>query len=129
MGYCDVEWLSLETNQDHFAVFETAPVCRISDSFVGYEGYSISSKGSLPTVKEKKERKTHLNSLECHDVYESCLETNSPVQSGDLKFDHFEVSIFNLKSPTALQVIDLRCLVILWRRNSRGQGGQRPYQQ
>ena len=72
---------------------------------------------------------THLNSLECHDVYESCLETNSPVQSGDLKFDHFEVSIFNLKSPTALHVIDLRCLVILWRRNSRGQGGQRPYQQ
>ena len=37
--------------------FETAHRNCILDSFVGYEGYSISSKGSLPTVEEKKERK------------------------------------------------------------------------
>ena len=30
-------------------VFETAPKC-ILDSFVDYEGYSISSKGFLPAV-------------------------------------------------------------------------------
>ena len=30
--------------------FETAPTYCILDSFVDYEGYSISSKGFLPTV-------------------------------------------------------------------------------
>ena len=25
LDYCDVEWCSLATNQDHFAVFEIAP--------------------------------------------------------------------------------------------------------
>ena len=37
-------------NRDHSVVFETASKCCISDSFVDYEGYSISSKGFLPTV-------------------------------------------------------------------------------
>ena len=40
----------LETNRDHSVVFETAFKYCISDSFVDYEGYSISSKGFLPTV-------------------------------------------------------------------------------
>ena len=35
---------------DHSVVFEIAPKYCISDSFVGYEGYSISSMGFLPTV-------------------------------------------------------------------------------
>ena len=48
--YCDIEWFDLETNRDHSAIFETAPKYFISDSFVDYEGYSISSKGFLPTV-------------------------------------------------------------------------------
>ena len=42
--------LPLETNQDHSVVFEIAMKYCISDSFVDNEGYSISSKGSLPTV-------------------------------------------------------------------------------
>ena len=34
----------------HSVGFETAPKYCISDSFVEYYGYSISSKGFLPTV-------------------------------------------------------------------------------
>ena len=47
---CDMEWFALETNRDHSVIFETAPKYCISDSFVDYDGYSISSKGFLPTV-------------------------------------------------------------------------------
>ena len=50
LDYCDVEWFALEMNRDHSVVFEVAPKCCISDSFVDYEGYSFSSKGLLPTV-------------------------------------------------------------------------------
>ena len=46
----DIEWFALETNRDHSVVFETASKYCISDSFVDYDGYSISSKGFLPTV-------------------------------------------------------------------------------
>ena len=35
---------------DHSVVFETASKYRTSDSFVDHDGYSISSKGFLPTV-------------------------------------------------------------------------------
>ena len=41
---------ALVMNQDHSVVFEIAPKYCISDSFVDYEGYFISSKGFLPTV-------------------------------------------------------------------------------
>ena len=37
-------------NRDHSVVFETASKYCISDSFVDYDGYSISSEGFLPTV-------------------------------------------------------------------------------
>ena len=49
MVYCDVEWFALETN-DHSVIFEIAHKYCILDSFVDYEGYSISSKGFLPTL-------------------------------------------------------------------------------
>ena len=49
LGYCDGECSVLEMNQGHSVIFEIAPRYCISDS-VGYEGYSISSKGFLPTV-------------------------------------------------------------------------------
>ena len=48
LDYCDIEWFALEMNQDHSVVFEIAPKYCISDSFVDYDGYSISSKGSCP---------------------------------------------------------------------------------
>ena len=50
LDYCDIEWFALEMNRDHFVVFEIASKYCISDSFVDHDGYSISSKGFLPTV-------------------------------------------------------------------------------
>ena len=46
----DIEWFALETNRDHSVIFKIAPKYCILDSFVDYDGYSISSKGFLPTV-------------------------------------------------------------------------------
>ena len=43
-------WFALEMNRDHSVVFEIASKYCILDSFVDHEGYSISSKGFLPTV-------------------------------------------------------------------------------
>ena len=53
LDYCDIEWFALEMNRDHSVVFEIAPKNWASDSFVDYEGYSISSKGFLPTAVDK----------------------------------------------------------------------------
>ena len=50
LDYCDIECFALETRRDHSVIFETAPKYCISNSFVDYEGYSISFKGFLPTV-------------------------------------------------------------------------------
>ena len=50
LDYHDIEWFALEKNRDHSVIFETAPKYCILDSFVDCEGYSISSKGFLPTV-------------------------------------------------------------------------------
>ena len=50
MDYCDIEWFALEMNRDHSVFFEIASKYCILDSSVDYEGYSISSKGFLPTV-------------------------------------------------------------------------------
>ena len=50
LEYYDVEWFALEMNRDHSVVFEIAFKYCISDSFVDYDGYSISSKGFLPAV-------------------------------------------------------------------------------
>ena len=44
LDYCDIEWFALETNRDHSVLFETASKYCISDSFVDYDGYYISSK-------------------------------------------------------------------------------------
>ena len=46
----NIEWFALEMNRDHSVVFEIASKYCISDSFVDHDGYSISSKGFLPTV-------------------------------------------------------------------------------
>ena len=50
MDYCDIEMFALEMNRDPSIFFEIALKYCISDCFVDYEGYSISSKGFLPTV-------------------------------------------------------------------------------
>ena len=48
--YCGIEWFALEMNRDHSVIFEIASKYCILDSFVDYDGYSISSNGFLPTV-------------------------------------------------------------------------------
>ena len=50
LDYCDIEWFALETNRELSVVYEIVSKYCISDSFVDYDGYSISSKGFLPTV-------------------------------------------------------------------------------
>ena len=50
LDYCDIEWFALEMNRDHCVTFEIASKYYILDSFVDHDGYSISSKGFLPTV-------------------------------------------------------------------------------
>ena len=50
MDYHDIEWFALEANRDHSVTFEIVSKYCISDSFVDYVGYSISSEGFLPTV-------------------------------------------------------------------------------
>ena len=50
LDYCDIEQFALEMIRDHSVIFEIAPKYCISDSFVDYEGYSISSKGFLPSA-------------------------------------------------------------------------------
>ena len=48
----DIEWFALERNRDHSVVFERASKYYISDSFVDHDGYSISSKGFVPAVRD-----------------------------------------------------------------------------
>ena len=50
LDYCDIEWFALEINRDRSVVFEISSKYCISDSFLDYNGYSISSKGFLLTV-------------------------------------------------------------------------------
>ena len=50
LDYCDIGWFALKTNRDLSVNFEIALNYCILDSFVDYEGYSISSKEFLSTV-------------------------------------------------------------------------------
>ena len=50
LDYHDIEWFALEMNRDHSVIFEIASKYCNSDTFVDHDGYSISSRGFLPTV-------------------------------------------------------------------------------
>ena len=50
LDYRHIEWFALEINRYHSVVFDSASKYCISDSFVDYNGYSISSKVLLPTI-------------------------------------------------------------------------------
>ena len=50
LDYCDILWFALEMNRDHSVIFKIAPKYCILDSLIDSEGFSISSKGFLPTV-------------------------------------------------------------------------------
>ena len=51
LDYSDIEWFALGMNRDHSVIFEIASKYCILHSFVDHDGYSISSKGFLPTVR------------------------------------------------------------------------------
>ena len=50
LDYCYIEWFALEMNRDNSVVLKIESKYFILDSFVDYDGYSISSKRFLPTV-------------------------------------------------------------------------------
>ena len=50
LGLRDIEKFALEMKRNHSVIFEIASKYCILDSFVDYDGYSVSSKGFLPTV-------------------------------------------------------------------------------
>ena len=49
LDYCDVEQFVLETNWDHYDIFEVSPSTAFW-TLVDYEGYFVSSKGFWPTI-------------------------------------------------------------------------------
>ena len=52
LDYYNIEWFALEMNRDHSVASEISSNYCILDSLVDYDGYTISSKGFLPTVVE-----------------------------------------------------------------------------
>ena len=50
LDYRGIEWFALEMNREHSVAFEIASKYCILNSFVDYDGYSISSRGFLPTI-------------------------------------------------------------------------------
>ena len=92
MDYFDIEWFGLETNRDHSVIFEIASKYCISDSFVDYDGYSISSEGFLPTVVDIMiilVKFTHSSPFEFADSY------NVDVHSCHLLFDHLQFALIH----------------------------------
>ena len=52
LDYCDIDGFALEMNRYYSVIFEIAPKYCISDYFVDYEIYPISSKGYLPIIMD-----------------------------------------------------------------------------
>ena len=50
LDYPDIEQFALKTNRDHSVIFEIVSKYCIPESFIDYDGYSISSREFLPTV-------------------------------------------------------------------------------
>ena len=63
LDYCDLERFALEMNRDHSIVFEIASKYCISDSFVDYVDYSISSNVFLPISSVQFSRSVMSDSL------------------------------------------------------------------
>ena len=79
-------------NRDHSVVFEIAFKYRISDSSVDYDGYSISSKGFLPTVVDIMViwvKFTHSSPFHFAD------SENADIHSCHLLFDHFQFALIH----------------------------------
>ena len=85
-------WMVCLENRDHSVIFEIASKYCISHSFVDYDGYSISSKGFLPTVVNIIAiwgKFTHSGPFSFTDSY------NVHVHSCHLLFDHFQFTLIH----------------------------------
>ena len=71
LDYSVIEWFALEMNSDHSVVFQIVPKYCILVSFVDCDGYSIYSKGFLPTVVDIMVR---LVQFSCSVVSDSFIE-------------------------------------------------------
>ena len=67
MDYHDIKWFALEMNRDHSVIFEIASKYCILDSLVDHDGYSVSSKGILPTVVDIMVKFTHSSPFQLAD--------------------------------------------------------------
>ena len=79
--------VALETKRDHSAVYEIVSKYCILDSFVKYDGYSISSKGFISTLVDImviRVNFTHSSPIQFADSW------NVYVHSSNLLFDHFQ---------------------------------------
>jgi len=50
LDYCDIEWFALKMNREVILSFLRLHPSTAFQTLVDYDGYSISSKGFLPTV-------------------------------------------------------------------------------
>ena len=98
LNFCDIEWFALET--DHSVIFEIAPKYCISDSFVDYEGYSISSSLVAQTVKHLPTlRETQVQSLGQEDLLEKEMAIHSSILAWKIPW---------MEEPGRLQSMGLR---------------------
>ena len=92
LDYHDIEWFALEMNRDHTVVFGAASKYCILDSFVDYDGYSISPKEFLPTLVDIIiicVKFTHSSPFQFTD------SQNVDVHSCHLLFDHFQFALIH----------------------------------
>ena len=77
-------------NRGHSVIFETACRYCILDSFIDYDGYSISSKGFLPTVVD-----IMVIWVTPIPVHFSSLIPSVDIHSCHLLFDHFQFALIH----------------------------------
>ena len=95
MEYCDIEWFALETNRDISVVFEIESQFCISNSLVDRDGYSISSKGILPTVVDIMVNKRVRNAVL------GCNLKNDRMISVHFQGKPFNIMVIKLYAPTS----------------------------
>ncbi|KAB0386494.1 hypothetical protein FD755_001450 [Muntiacus reevesi] len=90
----DIEWFPLETKRDHSVLFEIASKYCILGSSVYCDGYSISSKGFLPTNTEHLGLPFPLQEVEKKEVHEESKdECHQPYSDDKFNFNELEVDI------------------------------------
>ena len=87
-----MEWFFFETNRDHSVIFEIASKYCFSNSFVDYDGHSISSKGFLLTVVDIMVIWVEVNHSSPFLFADSL---NVDIHSCHFLFDHFQFNLIH----------------------------------